>query len=344
VRRGIDLATLILILLAATLFIGAAHCPIIKPPPVPSPTPTIVPTPSPSPTIPPPTPSPSPILSCEPPYDLPWICTPDCGHATPGTVCTYDSYYGPALNVALDDVRQGRPELFDASLTHVQPNDDVTRAKVFDALVSYLRMRGFCAGWRVDQVDIGDMNRIPTRFEGFHPINFGGGGLLRPPTAYRGFCSPATPTPSTLPTPGPTPPPPSPVPSPAQGKCPMLLPIPAGYALGLRISKGGQQVDATPFISNQVDNGGPIPPVGWTGDCRAHQCDLSPEKDSQHGQDCTIELCGLFVNYQLMPTDRGFLNWQNGYAAKFTLNDWTQGATITGVCPKSGATGSIQVP
>jgi hypothetical protein len=121
----------------------------------------------------------------------------------------------------------------------------------------------------------------------------------------------------------------------------MQLPILPGYSLGLRIDKGGQQVDATPYLKTE---GGPIPPVGWTGSCRSQQCDISPEKDTLHGLDCTLELCGPAIDYGLSPGDAGFLNWVDGYKAKFTLNPGRSG-TIVGCCQRNpDSCGRVAVP
>jgi hypothetical protein len=143
------------------------------------------------------------------------------------------------------------------------------------------------------------------------------------------------------PTPSPTPtPPPSPSPTavpPPSTHCPLSLPLPPTYRLILRLSKGGQQVGATPVL-----RGSPLPPPGWTGSCSEDHCDLSPEKDLQNGIACSVSLCGLYAVFVLSPPTAGFLNWQSGYTAKYTLS--APSATITATCQRSAATGSIEVP
>lgn len=147
-----------------------------------------------------------------------------------------------------------------------------------------------------------------------------------------------TPTPTPVPTPTPTP-----TPKPV-GQCP-VQPSSLAYEVGLRIESygtSGKQWDATPYIRSAPTIGDPhpIPPQGWTGDCRARQCDLSPEKDSQNGYACSRELCGDHIDYSLSPSDAGIINWTDGYKVKLTLS---KPAKLTGVCPITSATSTIDV-
>jgi hypothetical protein len=145
-----------------------------------------------------------------------------------------------------------------------------------------------------------------------------------------------TPTPTPTPTPAPTPPP---------VVCPLTLPLPPGYSLGLRVEHygtTGQQFDSTPYIQRSHPRTPvPIPPPGWTGECRTSQCDLSSEKDPEHGDACTLELCGPYIDYSILPEDAAIINWRNGYVVKLTT---VRVGTLHARCPRSGVSADARIP
>lgn len=122
--------------------------------------------------------------------------------------------------------------------------------------------------------------------------------------------------------------------------CPLQLPL-VGYGIGLRIGPHGtpQQRDATPFIRK---GDLPFPPPGWTGTCRPNECDVSGEKDPDHGNICTVILCGKNVVFSLEPPEAGTLNWAVGYTAKVTM---TAPGHLLGFCSGNPSVkGVVSVP
>lgn len=121
------------------------------------------------------------------------------------------------------------------------------------------------------------------------------------------------------------------------GLCPLTIPR-DGYSVGLRVEHhgtSGQQYATTPFVK---DDGGQFPPRFWTGACRAHQCDVAPEKDPTHGESCTADLCGFPLGYSVDPPDSALVNWVDGYTVKITPAGH---GTLVARCPIGGAVGSI---
>ena len=123
--------------------------------------------------------------------------------------------------------------------------------------------------------------------------------------------------------------------------CPLQLPL-IGTGIGLRISHYGttpQQFEATPFIRK---GDMPFPPPGWTGVCRPNECDISAEKDPDHGNICTVTLCGKNVVYSIEPPEAGIVNWQVGYTVKVTM---TAPGHLLGYCSGNPSVrGSVSVP
>ena len=115
--------------------------------------------------------------------------------------------------------------------------------------------------------------------------------------------------------------------------------------MGLRIEQrlaSPQQHDATPFIKKGNDPTMPWPPLGWTGACRTIQCDLSAEKDPEHGDVCTRTLCGETIKYELEPPESGLVNWVQGYSVKTTMKE---NGRLVGTCSANTAvSSSVLVP
>jgi hypothetical protein len=305
----------LLVAIAAVLLVG---CTPVRPPAPPRPTPTPAPAP---------TPTPHPPLTC----------------VDPGEAVEEEVGAWPTLTVTVDRavarVRVTHPELFAGDRLAGWPSDGQLQETVFRrfalALVDALAEWRYCAlAWQ----DAVAVQAIDGKLEEYHVVGFaegriGTGGNTFKHT-WRPTAGPSIPPTPLPPTPGPVPPSPSP------GACPLQLPL-SGYEVGLRIGThgtSGQQWDATPFIAGPSST---IPPRGWTGACRTQQCDLSPEKDPEHGAVCTVQLCGAAVEYSLFPADAGFINWVQGYTVKLTLS---RAATLTGRCPVSGVVASVAVP
>lgn len=125
------------------------------------------------------------------------------------------------------------------------------------------------------------------------------------------------------------------------GVCPVQLPL-IGTGIGLRISRLGttpQQFEATPFLRK---GDMPFPPPGWTGTCGTAACDIAGEKDPDHGNICTVTLCGKNIIYSLEPPESGQINWAVGYVAKVTM---TAPGHLLGFCSGNPAVRtSISVP
>jgi hypothetical protein len=122
------------------------------------------------------------------------------------------------------------------------------------------------------------------------------------------------------------------------GACPLQLPLPAGYALGLRVERYGvtpRQFEATPYL---LRGDGPFPPSKWTGSCRPAQCDLAGEKDRLNGDSCSFDLCGGALEYRVEPADAALVNWIDGYKTKLTP---VKSGRLIGRCPESGVEGSV---
>lgn len=123
--------------------------------------------------------------------------------------------------------------------------------------------------------------------------------------------------------------------------CPLQLPL-IGTGIGLRISHYGttpQQFEATPFLRK---GDMPFPPPGWTGTCRPNECDVAGEKDPDHGNICTVTLCGKNVVYSIEPPEAGTLNWAVGFTAKVTM---TAPGHLLGFCSGNPSVrGSVPVP
>jgi hypothetical protein len=122
------------------------------------------------------------------------------------------------------------------------------------------------------------------------------------------------------------------------GLCPLKLPK-DGYVVELRVGPHGttgQQFDGTPYVKDV--GGDQFPPRFWTGACRPHQCDISPEKDKANGEGCTVDLCGPFLDYRIEPAGSAFINWRDGYTVKITPEGH---GNLIARCPVGGAEGSI---
>lgn len=339
--------------------------------PVPVPTPLPTPTPPPTTTQPPapptttqppvpvPTPTPTPIpplAGCRAPQGS-WIDPQPAARTLQGQI--------KAVIVALSGCNDGS----DCPLE----NDNLQSWQ--ERVIAELRARGLCSGMHEDGVSdeitvapictarwegyrvFGctppvpsdpptDCNEIPRRvsYKCFDTCPVIGRGKVRwafPTLGYVPAASCASPPPTPIPpTPSPAPSP-TPSPIPPAVACPLQWPVPEPYVLEMRIGphgSSGQQYDATPYIKGPSSA---IPPPGWTGSCRTQQCDLSPEKDPQHGTACTVQLCGAELHYRLVPSLAGVINWVNGYTVKVTL---TGPAMLMATCPVSGIVSSRSIP
>lgn len=331
-------------------------------PPVPSTTTTTTTMPAPQPT---PTPIP-PLAGCKAPQGVEWSI---------GPVTSTRARLVNEVMAGLTGCHVGAGDC-----VHGSGAGDAGAQKWMNRVIYELRMRGVCAGQHIagseelrqrrhvaflekrafstgtDEIAVA-VGACEGFWEGYKIANFGGGKVIwaiegggeGPPGANRrswtptSGCSATPPPPTPSPSPGPTPTPgpvPTPTPPPA-GSCPLQLPIPEPYVLEMRIGphgSSGQQYDATPYIKGPASA---MPPPGWTGSCRTQQCDLSPEKDPQHGTACTLQLCGATLDYKLLPSSAGIINWVQGYTVKVTL---AGPAVLMGTCPVSGIAASRNVP
>lgn len=289
-----------------------------------------------------PTPTPQPVL-CKAPQGVQW------------TVGPITSRFDIAVNEAMH-------QLTSCSVGSDCPTGRGPQQWLGDVAL-YLRVHGFCSGQHEDGITdeiavactiLSDdkktclLSNCQTAWEGKHVANFGNpvnAKVVWTPGADRVSWTPQscptgpppTPAPTPLPTPLPTP---GPTPTPG-GACPIQLPVPQPYSLELRIGphgSTGRQFDGTPYIKGPSSA---IPPPGWTGACRTQQCDISLEKDPQNGLACTLQLCGAELQYDVVPSSAGFVNWTQGYTTKITL---TGPAVLMAKCPVSGIVGSRNVP
>lgn len=326
--------------------------------------------PSPPPITPPPTTQPSPPPTTQPPGTLPSppaTPTPPPADRDDPIPPTTDIVPTPP-SVYVNDVLAA----MEAACHGCNDNDIIVDWISFQRDVKInLRAKGYIAAYDWDHGDVdpatgkrfdSELTVCTYRCESFQLVTSAHKVRLRV-GAYTGAAKitgaqppPPTPPPSPPSTPTPTPAPgptPTPVPPPSSDDCPVQLPIPAGYLLALEIQGGGQRRDATPYITNAVQNPGTMPPPGWTGQCRGpHRCDIGREKDLIHGDICSRQLCGTTVNYTIVGD--GFINWpfadgtrpdgESPYGVKFTMNSPTSTAKLTGTCPASGVSATIPVP
>lgn len=331
-----------LLLVTPLLFLSGVNIPLkgCKPPnPIPSPTPTpsVSPTPQTTPppsTLPSPAPSPSPSPAPSPP-----TCAKPSGQ---GAACTDNQpgVYAGDVTAALGAV-SGCPAGVSCLLGD--------QAGFTVQVMRFLEKQGYCVLYDLTGGNAGLNSEMGVRksdqFDEWYQIVASSGHVRWPNGGVaQSKCSP-----------------------PATGStanevavffkvslCPLQRQTLDGYALSLEISKGGQQVDGTPYIT---DTGGVMPPPGWTGNCRGpHRCDISPEKDIQNGLACTLALCGDRLSYAIVDHPPGaWLNWPfpdgtrpdgaSSYAAKFTMAAGRTSAMIQGCCSdNSSVCGHTVIP